>query len=88
MKLKLNEDRFNEFIHTKMNNYECPICKSSHWGYSDKILTLNEYNEVFSVGTEFIPLIALMCNNCGNTILINPKIINSLDIFKEEHDAV
>ena len=42
MKLKLNEDRFNEFIHTKMNNYECPICKSSHWGYSDKILTLYE----------------------------------------------
>lgn len=89
MKVKLNEEKFNEFIHTKMNNYKCPICQLSNWGYCDKILKLNDYNEeLSSVGLEFIPLIVFGCMNCGNTILINPKIINSIDIIKEEHDVI
>lgn len=89
MKLKLNEEKFKVFAESKINKCMCPLCQSNptNWGYNGKIMALFEYTENFNKGNEFLPLIDLMCQNCGYTILINAK-TNDLCDIEEDNNAV
>lgn len=48
----------------------CIICGQEKWSMSDKIFSLNQFG-VNQKQNQIIPLIVLICSNCGNTISFN-----------------
>ena len=51
----------------------CPLCGTNGWTLADGFapLALQESFFGFRVGGPVLPCVALVCNNCGNTHLIN-----------------
>ena len=64
-----------EFIHSHWKNQTCPMCGGRTWNVSDKVFELREFNDGnFVLGgpnSSIVPLIAVTCDKCGNTVLIN-----------------
>ncbi len=50
----------------------CPMCLVGNWSVQDSTYQLTEFNEgSLVIGGPVIPVIPVICNNCGNTILVN-----------------
>ena len=51
----------------------CPLCGTNTWTLADGFVALpvQEGFSAFEVGGPALPCVALVCNNCGNTYLIN-----------------
>ena len=54
----------------------CSVCGENNWNVTDQIYELREFHGGSMVigGSALIPLSPVTCNNCGNTVLINPLI--------------
>ena len=83
-KMKLNDEQ-NEKVKKYLNEkwpepQACAVCKKVDWKFSDKLYALTEYDpEYLSLERYKLPLIALVCTNCGNTILFHEKYMGILD---------
>jgi hypothetical protein len=50
----------------------CPMCGISNWNVQGRVFQLMEFNEGNLVlGGQLIPVVPIICNNCGNTVLVN-----------------
>lgn len=62
----------------------CVVCKKVDWSSSDKLFALKEYGpEHPLLERSELPVIALVCNNCGNTMFfsaISLNLINGRDL--------
>jgi len=52
----------------KWPNITCQVCKSQKWLWMDGTWKLPSF---YIAGDPVLPLIALMCDVCGNTLLFN-----------------
>jgi hypothetical protein len=83
-KMRLNDEQ-NEKVKKYLNEkwpepQACSVCKKVDWKFSDKLYALTEYDpEYLSFERYKLPLIALVCTNCGNTILFYEKYIGVLE---------
>lgn len=51
------------------------MCGASAWAIQDKTFLMLEFNENgLILGGPVIVVIPVICSNCGNTVLINPKL--------------
>ena len=57
----------------KWRGKPCPMCGNGKWSVNDKIFKLREFNEgnLIVGGGPIIPIIPIICESCGNTLLIN-----------------
>lgn len=70
-KLSYDEDKLIDIINEKWITKNCSLCGINDWTVDPDLIKLsNIYNK-----NESYPLISITCNNCGNTILINPLAI-------------
>jgi len=46
------------------------MCGVGNWNVQDSMFQLSQYNPLI-LGGPVIPVIPVVCNNCGNTILVN-----------------
>lgn len=78
---KLNTKKLLDEIRNKWGGRPCPYCGEAEWLASDKIFELREYNDGNLVigGVPIQPVVPITCNNCGNTVLINPIVINAVE---------
>lgn len=55
----------------------CPYCQHFEWSLSRKIFELREYHGGgLVVGTgALLPLVAMTCGYCGNTVLLNSIVL-------------
>ena len=60
-------------LHERIKIPACPLCGTNTWTLADGFiaLPLQEGFSAFEVGGPALPCVALVCNNCGNTYLIN-----------------
>lgn len=59
-------------INDKWINKTCPYCGGVDWTVSEKIFELREFNNgSLNIGGIVTPVIPVVCNKCGNTVLIN-----------------
>ncbi|HHC6778578.1 TPA: hypothetical protein ACN33Q_004798 [Vibrio parahaemolyticus] len=89
--MKLNQqqrDRLNQHL---AENWQapvaCSVCRSNNWGVSDHVYELREFNGgamTFGGSGGIVPLCPVSCNNCGNTVLINP-LIAGIDLGGEQN---
>lgn len=78
---KLNKNRFEQHLNESWGNKTCPMCHSNQWSYDDTIFTpvIVDSNKSMAVGGKFMPLVAVTCLHCGNTVFINGMVANAID---------
>lgn len=85
---KLDSEKFLRVIKEKWSNKRCSMCGKNEWVIEESIVTPLFVGEDggIQLGGKYIPLVPVTCVNCGNTMLINPKVTNTLidDSNKEE----
>lgn len=76
--MKVNKERLLQVINEKWSNKQCPMCGKNNWTFNGDIFTMLEVteNKMLNLGGKMLPLTPMVCNECGNTILINPLTIN------------
>lgn len=72
--MKIDGDKIINELTEKWKNKNCPYC-NGEWLVNEKLYKLSEYKEVFLYDKSIIPLITITCNNCGNTVLVNPLVL-------------
>ena len=72
--LKLNMEEFIAQLNAKWKIGVCPMCGKKEWNVVPDIHTLLGVDEEgnMTYGGKFIPLVAVVCKNCGNTVFVNP----------------
>lgn len=72
MKLsKEQQDKFMKHL-DQIGVGSCPICRAKHWNVSTEVFQLLGFTTGgIQIGGPVIPFVALTCNKCGNTSLIN-----------------
>ena len=60
-------------LNDRIKGSACQLCHTSAWTLADGLVSvgLQEDFSAFQVGGPALPCVALVCNNCGNTCLIN-----------------
>lgn len=77
--MRVNKDKLIQSINQKWKTKNCPMCGHNNWNISDKMMTMLEIGEnkdiVFGGNLTILPLVPITCSECGNTILVNPLVI-------------
>ena len=83
---KLNGEKFLQEINQKWNNKNCPMCSHNSWQVDRNTVTVLRLNENggIQLGGQVMPLVAITCMNCGNTVFVNPLVIKTVDVDDDE----
>ena len=69
---KFDAEKAVAHLHTKWKGRTCPMCQAGNWNVQDSTYQLLEFSEGGLVlGGPVIPVIPIVCSNCGNTVLVN-----------------
>ncbi len=73
--MKLSPDQI-EKVNEHMETYKdrtCAVCGNTEWASPYRLYALEEINPDFahSEGNKMLPLMPLICTNCGNIILFS-----------------
>ena len=54
------------------------MCGENNWNIDDDMMTMLSVgeNRSIQIGGKIIPVVAITCKECGNTIFVNPLAIN------------
>lgn len=67
------------FIKEKWKSQKCPYCQEDNWNVSDSVFQLTKYaNGNMIIGGPVLPVIPIICTNCGNTTMINALISKTI----------
>lgn len=80
--MKLTDEQMKKLQDHIQENWKapvrCPVCWSNEWNLSNHIYELREFQRgSLSVGSGsggIVPLSPVICETCGNTVLINPLV--------------
>ena len=78
----VNGDKLIKFINGKWQGRACPMCGIGKWVVTDKIFELREYNDgnlVVGKNCSVVPVVPIICENCGNTIFVNAMIAEAVE---------
>lgn len=77
----VNQDKLIEELNKKWGGRGCPMCGNASWIVSDNVFEIREFNNgnLIVGGGPILPLVTVSCDNCGNTILINPLVLGVMD---------
>jgi len=82
--MKLNDEQ-NEKVKKYLNEkwpepQACAVCKEVDWKFSDKLFALKEFDPEHPLSESYeLPVIALVCNNCGNTMFFSAIFLNLIN---------
>lgn len=70
---KVDAGRLIAYLQTKWQDRPCPMCGARQWNVQNTSFELREFHggDMVIAPGPVIPLVPVMCTNCGNTILIN-----------------
>ena len=79
--MKVNIEKLIPIINEKWLKKECSLCGSNDWNIGDDIMVLMSVNDnkSINIGGKTMPVIAIICNNCGNIVFVNPLVIDCVD---------
>lgn len=71
--IKSMNERIIDYINSKWKNLNCPLCSGSQWATTEIIYELRQYHgrDIKPTETAMIPIIPIMCENCGYTLMVN-----------------
>lgn len=78
-----SSDKTIEYLQRKWGSAGCPMCGGNEWNVSEKIFELREFSAgkrmVGESNGAILPVVPVICNNCGNTMFINALFIGLLE---------
>lgn len=79
--MKVNQEKLINTINQKWLSKNCPMCGKNNWNIGTDMITMLGVSEDTSIqiGGRITPVVPVTCNECGNTIYINPLAINCVD---------
>ena len=79
--MKVNKDKLLKKINEKWTTKQCPMCGNNNWNIDSDMMTMVGVgsDKSISLGGKMIPVVAITCNECGNTIFVNPLAIKCVD---------
>ena len=79
--MKVNMEKLVQAINQKWVSKNCPVCGKNNWHIGSNMVTMLNVREDKSIeiGGSITPVVAVTCNECGNTIYINPLVIGCTD---------
>ena len=83
---KVESDNFIRHLSDKWNIRGCPMCGTRNWNVSDKVFELREFHGgslVLGPGP-IVPLIPVICGNCGNVVLVSAIVSGTVTLEKKE----
>jgi len=85
-KTELDAKQFIEYLQAKWGGKSCPMCGKTDWSIMGRVYELREYGETGLVlgGNTIVPIVPVLCKNCGNTVLVNAIIAGLVDRDKEK----
>lgn len=82
---KLDPKKVITHLKEKWEDRPCPMCNAKTWSVTENIQELREFHEKgFNISGPIIPVIPVICNNCGNTFLLNAVILGLITPKKEQ----
>lgn len=74
-------ERVKAHIDARWKRQGCMLCGENDWTLADGYtrLELSEFGGPAVIGQRAVPCVAMVCNNCGNTVLLNLKILGLKD---------
>ncbi len=83
---KLNKEKLLSIINEKWTTKTCPMCSCNSWIVDDSMVTPLEIGEKkdLRLGGKMMPLVPVTCTNCGNTVFVNPLIIQAVDTDSDD----
>jgi hypothetical protein len=61
-----------EHVNKKWKGSQCRQCEANNWSVDGIIqIALGEFPGPVQLGGTVLPTVAVICRNCGNTVLIN-----------------
>src|ERR1700753_388856 len=90
--MKLTDEQqkqFLAFINAKWRPSSCGICKQNSWGLPQHVYEMREFHGGTLVigGSPIVPVCPVVCNICGNTVLVN-ALIAGLDLSQAKQEIV
>jgi hypothetical protein len=69
---KIDGNKMIAYLQEKWRGRSCPMCGVTNWNVQDSTFEIRQFSEGNMVlGGPIIPVVPVVCNNCGNTILVN-----------------
>ena len=70
--VELDKVKLIPFLQDKWKNRPCPMCQSTAWNVHESPWQVTKYEgRTLTLGGAVLPLIAVICRNCGNTVFVN-----------------
>ncbi len=80
MATNYNTERFIQHLKDRWSGRGCPLCGTSDWQVQDSVFELRQFSGGgLQLGGSIIPLVPVICANCGNTVLVNALKAGVLD---------
>ncbi len=79
--MKINDEKLINAINEKWASKLCPMCGGNNWNIDSGVsgLVALDKNKNVMLGGRVLPVIAITCLHCGNTVLVNPLVVECLD---------
>jgi hypothetical protein len=74
---KVNAADFSRFLKDNWKNRPCPMCGNLEWKIQGAVFQLVPWGEdhvVTVAGTANVPVVPVICTQCGNTLIVSAKI--------------
>jgi len=70
---KINREKLLDFLNSKWKNNLCACCGQNNWHVWDEAYELRAFRwgNMVIWGAPIIPVVPIICNNCGNTLFVN-----------------
>jgi zona occludens toxin (predicted ATPase) len=79
---KVNTADFSRFIKENWKGRPCQMCGNLDWKIQGAVFQLVPWGEdqvVMVAGTTNVPVVPVICTQCGNTVLVSAKIAGLVD---------
>jgi len=78
---KIDTQKMIAHLNSKWHGKPCPMCGSGPWNVQDSSFQLTEFNQGgMIIGGPLIPVVPVVCANCGNTVLVNGIVAHVVDV--------
>lgn len=69
---KIDSEKVIKHLQEKWKGARCSMCGEGSWAVQDSAFQMTEFSHGgLAIGGPVIPVVPVMCSNCGNTVLIN-----------------
>jgi hypothetical protein len=87
--LQLDPDKVITHLRDKWGGRVCQQCGEGNWTVQAKAFELRQFHGgSLVVGGAVLPLVPVICTNCGNTVLVNAIVAGAMSPQPDESEGL